>query len=739
MSATINAQIFKDYFPGSRSVAIPGRTFPVTAYFLEHALMHTNHVIEPNSEYCRKDIEPVMTYQEEQELRQLYEKPEHAELLGTSPSKHVLQQLQRVDPEKINFDLVAQVVRHIHCQVDPCKDGKSPGAILVFVPGLREIKKAIRCITEDAGDGKGGKGRSIEDRGGKGASKGGPEVTKDGLWVLPLHSMISVNEQRLVFKRPPQRARKVVVTTNIAETSITIDDVEYVVDCGRHKQTKYDPQNRISMLVDCAETKANAKQRRGRAGRVKPGVCYHLVNVRRWRRMEDFEKPEMLRVPLDSLCLRVSLMGLGHPAKILAKAITPPTDAAVLSSLQQLVELSAVELREKVTDDDEIGARGWDKEDQQRLLKAKLRLTPLGNHLAQLPVDAGCAKLLVLGCIFGIPRDVCTVAAALSVKSPFAVNADGKGSGTGASEQRKLDFAGDLESDQLLLVKLFEHWEELGRHTQSARMWCRENSLDIQAFESVSDMRRHLLGILVEQGFAMQEQTEEERPGSKLSTMPACLSSLIHAKEEFGRRRFQLLRSLLCAALWPNVTLLKGNGTLFARNSATLGFHSSSILALQMDQDNDSGDWTCPHCGFYNFASRQECKSCWAARASSPPKRKARPLRHRAFMFGEKVRSLASGPSQKAQTLCRDCCGVSLKALFLLGHRVEVDFLKGRMSMDGWIHCQAAPRDASMLLGMRRRLQDVLTRRLARKTGISPEDAEVVNVMTQILVLDIEI
>eukprot|EP00913_Durusdinium_trenchii_P026199 g24579.t1 len=121
-----------------------------------------------------------MTYQEEQELRQLYEKPEHAELLGTSPSKHVLQQLQRVDPEKINFDLVAQVVRHIHCQVDPCKDGKSPGAILVF----------------------------------------------DGLWVLPLHSMISVNEQRLVFKRPPQRARKVVVTTNIAETSITIDDVE---------------------------------------------------------------------------------------------------------------------------------------------------------------------------------------------------------------------------------------------------------------------------------------------------------------------------------------------------------------------------------------------------------------------------------------------------------------------------------------------------------------------------------
>ncbi|CAJ1440296.1 unnamed protein product [Effrenium voratum] len=739
MSATINAQIFKDYFPGSRSICIPGRTFPVTAYFMEHALMHTGLVIEPHSEYCRKDVDPILTYQEEQELRQIYEKPENAELLSGTLSKHVLQQLHRVDPEKINFDLVAQVVNHIHTQVDPCKDGKSPGAILVFVPGLREIKKAIRCINQDAADVKGYKGKGFDDRG-KGSGKGGPEVTKDGLWVLPLHSMISVNEQRLVFKRPPSGARKVVVTTNIAETSITIDDVEYVIDCGRHKQTKYDPQNRISMLVDCVETKANAKQRRGRAGRVKPGVCYHLVNVRKWRRMDDFEKPEMLRVPLDSLCLRVSLMGMGHPAKILAKAITPPTDAAVLSSLQQLVELSAVELRERVAGAaEEIGANGWDKDDQQRLLKAKLRLTPLGNHLAQLPVDAGSAKLLVLGCIFGIPRDVCTLAASLSVKSPFAVNADGKGNGKGVSEQRKLDFAGDLESDQLLLVKLFEHWEQLGKHSQAARTWCRENSLDIQAFETVSEMRRHLLGIVVDQGFASREQTEAAGRQA-ISLMPACLSSVVNAKEEFNRRRFQLMRTLLCAALWPNVMLLKDNGTLFARNAAALGFHSSSILALQADQLNqdNSGDWTCPQCQFYNFASRQECRSCWAPKSLSPPRRKAKPLRHRSFMFAEKVRSLASGQGQKSQTLCRDCSGVSLKALFLLGHRVDVDFLKGRMSVDKWIHCQAAARDASMLLGMRRRLQDVLTRRLAKIGVQQAADTEVVNVMTQMLVLDVE-
>lgn len=749
MSATINAQIFKDYFNGCASFCIPGRTFPVTSYYLEHALMHTNFVIEPDSEFCRKDVDPHMTRQEEEDLWAAYQKPEHLELVGESVPTHVLKQLHRVDPEKINFELVAQVVRHIHEKVDPPVAGRKPGAILVFVPGLAEIKKTLRFITEESSGGKGKAGKnqmSGKDGGSKGGLHGstGPEVTRDGLWVLPLHSMISVAEQRLVFKPSPHGARKVVITTNIAETSITIDDVEYVVDCGRHKQTKYDPQNRVSMLVDCVETKANAKQRRGRAGRVKPGVCYHLVNVRKWRRMDDFEKPEMLRVPLDSLCLRVSLMGLGHPAKVLSKAITPPSDAAVLSSLQQLVELSAVELREKVISEQsaatEAGAAGWDRDEQQRLLKAKLKLTPLGNHLAQLPVDAGCGKLLVLGCIFGVPRDVCTVAAALSMKSPFAVSADGKGKGKGESQKRKLELVGDLESDQLLLVKLYDQWEQLGKRSQAARTWCRVNGLDAHTFETISELRKHLLGTLVEQGFASHEQAKG-RPGA--GQMPACLASLASATEEFDRRRFQLLRALLCAALWPNVTLRKDNGNLFARNTTSLSFHSSSVLALQTDQasQNASGEWNCPKCGFFNFASREECKSCWGPKPLPGASPKAKALRHRAFMFGEKVRTLATRQGDKPQTCCRDCCGVSLKALYLLGHRVQVDFLHGRMSLDGWIHCQAAPREASMLLGLRRMLQDVLTRRLSQKSGepwLSPEDSEVVDVMTQLLVLDVE-
>eukprot|EP00929_Paragymnodinium_shiwhaense_P090472 TRINITY_DN50669_c0_g1_i1.p1 TRINITY_DN50669_c0_g1~~TRINITY_DN50669_c0_g1_i1.p1 ORF type:complete len:1724 (+),score=429.05 TRINITY_DN50669_c0_g1_i1:83-5173(+) len=759
MSATINADVFKDYFKGCLSFHIPGRTYPVTSYYLEHAILHTNFVIEPDSEYCRKDVEPWLSQSDEYELWSTYEKPEYKELMaGEELTSNALQSVHRVDPEKLNFDLIAAVVRHIHTTVDPATKRKHPGAILVFVPGLGEIKKTMRALLE--GDAR-GRGSGPQSYGGQqGSSSGWPEATKDGLWVLPLHSMISVQEQRLVFKHPPEGCRKVVISTNIAETSITIDDVEYVVDCGRHKQTKYDPQNRVSMLVDCVETKANARQRRGRAGRVKPGVCYHLLNVRKWRRIDDFEKPEMLRVPLDSLCLRVSLMGMGHPAKVLAKAITPPTEAAVVSSLQQLVELSAVELREKVAADGgelaEIATEGWSKEDQQRLLKAKLQLTPLGNHLAQLPVDAACGKLLVLGCMFGVPRDVCTLAASLSARSPFQVTGvGGKGVGKGEADKKKLELSGDLESDQLLLVKLFDRWEELGKNTKEARSWCRQNNLDMHTFETVKDMKQHLFGVLLDQGFVAREKATDKAPPQRKSrwstapkpsldveSMPACLSTIASASEEFMRRRFQLLRTLLVAALWPNVMLRRDDGGCFARNQQSLKFHPSSVLAVQSDQaaQDAAGDWNCPQCGFFNFSSREECKSCWGARPA-PQKKSAKRLRHRAFMFGEKTRSLATQQGQKSATLCRECSGVPLKALYLLGHRVQVDYLTGYMSVDGWIHCRAGPRDASMLLGLRRRLQDVLMRKLTRQTGDpseGSEDANVIDVVTQILVMDVE-
>lgn len=266
--------------------------------------------------------------------------------------------------------------------------------------------------------------------------------------------------------------------------------------------------------------------------------------------------------------------------------------------------------------------------------------------------------------------------------------------------------------------------------------------MDSHVFETVAEMRTHLLGVLMEQGFVSREFVEQPAKDKSGLWIPPCLASITTAQEEFGRRKRQLLRALLCAALWPNVVLRPGEGQLVAKHQSALAFHPSSILGLQdaLAAEAVAGDWNCPRCTFFCFGSREVCPQCETPKPA--PQRKAvRQLRHRAFVYGEKVRSNSNPSGQgKNRVLVKDCCGVPVKALFLLGHRIWADYLSGRASVDGWVHCQAAPRDMAMLLGLRRRLQQVLSRRLTRGSTEAPsgEDPEVIDAVTLLLVLDVE-
>lgn len=222
--------------------------------------------------------------------------------------------------------------------------------------------------------------------------------------------------------------------------------------------------------------------------------------------------------------------------------------------------------------------------------------------------------------------------------------------------------------------------------------------------------------------------------------MPPILSSVRTATAEFQRRKRQLLRSLLCAALWPNVALMKTETTLFARNQHSLTFHPQSVLGVLAAAvaEAQSGDWKCPSCGFFCFGSREWCLRCEAQKPPPAPVQKCK-LRHKAFMFGEKIRTDPQA-GKKSQTHARDCCGVSSKTLFVFGHRVMPEFLCGRASLDGWIHCLASPKDVAMLLGLRRRLQEVLGRLLTKPSAeaLEGEDLEVIDAVTSLLVLDVE-
>jgi ATP-dependent RNA helicase DHX57 len=315
----VPAGSFATYFAGAAILHIPGLPHPVKEYYLEDALQITGYNPEPNSEFARKgpagmpprdavfatpDERARAVKECEQELAA------NKALLSVGFKKQTVEALLRVDQEKINYDLVEKVLQKI------CLDGEE-GAILVFMPGLMEIKKVIEACA----------GNSYIQK-----------ATGDGQYLIGLHSSLSTAEQRVIFDRPPPNFRKIVVATNIAETSITIDDVVYVVDAGRAKENTYNPLTKMQMLLEGWVSRASAKQRRGRAGRVRPGQCFRLFTRHKHDvRMAEFQLPEIRRVPLEGLCLQIKLQRMeGGVAGFLAKALEPPDKEAVQAAIENL-------------------------------------------------------------------------------------------------------------------------------------------------------------------------------------------------------------------------------------------------------------------------------------------------------------------------------------------------------------------------------------------------------------------
>ena len=221
-------------------------------------------------------------------------------------------------------------------------------AVLVFLPGWDEITRLRDALEQSRVFGNGSKYQ-----------------------VLPLHSMISQGEQRVVFQRPPKNVRKIILSTNIAETSITIDDVAIVIDSGRQKEKSFDPYTGIATLMSGWVSKASARQRRGRAGRCREGLAFKMYSRQRYDAMEEYQAPELMRTPLDEMVLQVKLFepagGMtpeseSHKiAQFLAKAPEPPVSKAVEAAVELLERIGALE-------------------------EGTENLTLLGRHLAALPI-----------------------------------------------------------------------------------------------------------------------------------------------------------------------------------------------------------------------------------------------------------------------------------------------------------------------------------------------------------------
>ncbi|XP_059062693.1 putative ATP-dependent RNA helicase DHX57 [Achroia grisella] len=515
MSATLNADLFSQYFDKVPILEIPGRTFPVEQLFLEDIMEITNYVLEENGPYARKtkkgdkdrrqdletELETCDVRSEANEAPKQSIRDDNltiAQVIARYPrcSKTTCKNMHLMDMEKINLDLVEHVLTYV---VNGDHKWPKEGAILIFLPGIAEIMSLHDQLAES------------------------PTFSrKKGKFLLvPLHSTLSSEEQSLVFKKPASGVRKIVLSTNIAETSVTIDDCVFVIDCGRMKEKRFDSNRNMESLDLVWVSRANAKQRRGRAGRVMPGICVHLYTSHRYNyHILEQPVPEIHRIPLEQLLLKVKILPLFENMsvhEVLGKTIEPPLKSNIDGALSRLQDVGA--------------------------LDKTFALTALGKHLATLPVDVRIGKLMLFGAIFCCVDSALTMAACLSHKSPFVAPFGKK---TEADAKRR-EFSCS-NSDQLTTLKAYRKWQQAMKNsTHSALVFANENYLSHKTLLMLADIKHQLLGLLASIGFV------PDIPDLRRRMRKDSVASLTGEELNINGNNDRLLAAILCAALYPNV------------------------------------------------------------------------------------------------------------------------------------------------------------------------------------------
>ncbi|XGW27233.1 hypothetical protein V3C99_007665 [Haemonchus contortus] len=399
MSATINLELFKNYFEGAPVVQVPGRLFPIQLRY------------HPIKQYIAEN-----------------EKKSH-----------------KIDPEPY-----VRILELIDKQFPSTERGDA----LVFLNGVAEITTVAEALKTYA------------------------ELTK-GWIILMLHSTLSVDEQDKVFDVAPSGVRKCILSTNIAETSVTIDGIRFVIDSGKVNLIKHETSSGTQKLSEFWVSKASADQRKGRAGRTGPGICYRLYSEEQYSKMEDFTTSEINRVSLQDMALRMISLNLGLDPRTFPFIERPEEE-----KLNEALNILKFQ-----------GVLYPDRDNQ---------LTALGSTIAKLPVDVAIAKMLVLGCVVDHVEVILTVAAGLSVQSPFTNRS-----------YRELDVVQRREGltnsmgDPFTLIEIFREWMLQKSTTGKVRRWALENGIDEHRMFEISKLRFQYRQILEDAGLIEKPDAHE--------------------------------------------------------------------------------------------------------------------------------------------------------------------------------------------------------------------------------------
>ncbi|KZT30283.1 P-loop containing nucleoside triphosphate hydrolase protein [Neolentinus lepideus HHB14362 ss-1] len=364
---------------------------------------------------------------------------EPAPLFKVPGRTHPVEVFYTQEPEPDYVEAAIRTVLMIH-------RAEEPGDILLFLTGEEEIEDACRKIKIEADD------LANQDPDGVGP-----------LICIPLYSSLPPQQQQRIFETPPPPrtpdgppGRKVVVSTNIAETSLTIDGIVYVVDPGFSKQKVYNPRIRVESLLVSPISKASAQQRAGRAGRTRPGKCFRLYTERDFmKELEEQTHPEILRSNLANTVLELVKLGIKDLVKF--DYVDAPAPETLMRALELLNFLAAL-------DDDG-------------------NLTALGGIMAEFPLDPQLAKMLIVSPEFKCSNEILTIVAMLSVPNVWIRPASQKKESDAAKQMLSVP-----DGDHLTMLNVYNTYVTNGRD----KNWCWQNYLSSRALQQADNVRAQL-------------------------------------------------------------------------------------------------------------------------------------------------------------------------------------------------------------------------------------------------------
>lgn len=400
------------------------------------------------------------------------------------------------------------------------------GDILVFLTGREEIDTAVQAISE----------RSA-----------GLHPRAQAIMPLPLYAGLSTEQQMYVFEPAPENTRKVIFSTNIAEASITIDGIIYVVDTGYVKLRAYNPLTGIETLTATPVSKASATQRAGRAGRTKPGKCFRLYTEQSYQSLSEATIPEIQRSNLAPVILQLKALGIDNIARF--DFLTSPPAELVIRALELLFSLGALD-------------------DYAKLTK------PLGIRMAELAVEPMMAKTLLSAPSFGCLSELLTIAAMTSVGGNIFFHHDGEKK---RMETARRKFAVE-EGDHITLLNVYQAFITKGRKEAK---FCHDNYLNFKSLTRAVSIRAQLKRYLERFGLSVDESLSSSSNANNPNMTPL---------KAGGPSKSEQIRRCLTTGFFAHAAKMQPDGTF--RNVAggtVLHAHPSSLMF------NRKADWVVFH------------------------------------------------------------------------------------------------------------------------------------------------